>query len=496
MVLAEERMIVRPEAEIGSRGLAISVGAWCCLIVFSTLPAELLLQIASYLEDHTDTLHLAFCCHAFYPLLLPKVFTSLDLIEHRHGHLSHLTHTVASNPTLAREVRTLRVNNGWRPTSSVRYDPAIIQPLLESALGPEGELSVWEPALQDREDNDVYLALLLQLLPNLETLVLEPLSMYFTGRLISRIALGEKPFDSNPPLSNLRHFTGMWSTVEYGLRSTSFLPFFRLPSLRTFSGKSVCDGGDSDDEDYEPLISLDEPGYSNVTHINLQSSYSPLGFPDLIRASKRLESFIFNHSDTVCYGWDEYLDPPKIYESLCKHRESLEELEIGYDADLAGNNPPEESDFIGSFTHFRALKKLRVQIANVLYWGGDWPDEDDPENTLQNILPVSLESLILEDLAKSHIETLAKALEVLLSGEKYRCPNLVYLEIRGWWMHEDQSTEESNAIPRPIPAFLPEFATFKAHVELLCVDVGVEFCLRDSHIESIIEWNRANGLSE
>jgi hypothetical protein len=80
--------------------------------MFSTLPAELLLQIASYLGDHTDTLHLASCCHAFYPLLLPKVFTSLDLIEHRNGHLSHLTHTLACNRTLAREVRTLHVNSG------------------------------------------------------------------------------------------------------------------------------------------------------------------------------------------------------------------------------------------------------------------------------------------------------------------------------------------------------------------------------------------------
>lgn len=59
------------------------------------LPAELLLSIASYLDSHTDTLRLASCCRAFYPLLLPKAFTSLDMIEHCNGHLSHLVYILA-----------------------------------------------------------------------------------------------------------------------------------------------------------------------------------------------------------------------------------------------------------------------------------------------------------------------------------------------------------------------------------------------------------------
>src|SRR3954453_12011851 len=120
--------------------------------MLSTLPAELLLSIASYLDSHTDTLRLASCCRAFYPLLLPKVFTSLDLIEHRNGHLSHLVHTLASKPALAQEVRTLCVPNGWRPTSGVRYEQEVILPILKSALGPDGNLSTWDWELQSREN--------------------------------------------------------------------------------------------------------------------------------------------------------------------------------------------------------------------------------------------------------------------------------------------------------------------------------------------------------
>ena len=61
-------------------------------------------------------------------------------------------------------------------------------------------------------------------------------------------------------------------------------------------------------------------------------------------------------------------------------------------------------------------------------------------------------------------------------------------------MHVHQSTEESNAKPRPIPAMLEEFADFKAELELLCSAVGVGFRLRDLHVEDIIKRNRLSGF--
>ncbi|KAJ6100354.1 hypothetical protein N7467_001889 [Penicillium canescens] len=120
-----------------------------------------------------DTLRLASYCRAFYPLLLPKVFTSLDLIEHGNGHLSHLVHTLPFNPTLAQEVRTFRVSYGWRPTSGVRYEQEVILPVLKSTLGPDDNLSTWDWELQSRGKNDAWTVLLLALLSNLEDLVLQ-----------------------------------------------------------------------------------------------------------------------------------------------------------------------------------------------------------------------------------------------------------------------------------------------------------------------------------
>jgi hypothetical protein len=120
--------------------------------------------------------------------------------------------------------------------------------------------------------------------------------------------------------------------------------------------------------------------------------------------------------------------------------------------------------------------------------------EIKPRNRFSDTLPLSLESLTIDGLETQHTIELAKAFKDILSGGKYRCPNLTYLEIKGYWMHVEQSTEESNARPRPIPALLEEFAGFKVEMELLCSAVVVAFSLRDLHIEEIIERNHLYGF--
>ncbi|KAJ6079549.1 hypothetical protein N7467_009302 [Penicillium canescens] len=459
--------------------------------MLSTLPAELLLSIASYLDSHTDTLRLASCCRAFYPLLLPKVFTSLDLIEHRNGHLSHLVHTLASKPALAQEVRTLCVPNCWRPTSGVRYEQEVILPVLKSALGPDGNLSTWDWELQSRENNDAWTVLLLALLPNLEDLVLQVHDFSnYTLEWMARIAQKE-----SAGLSKLKNFTVVCFYLDGGLSSSHFLPILRLPSLRSFCGHMICDGGSSDEEyaedeafdaaSYVP----DNVRYSNVTHIHLKSSCSRRGFADLIGAPKSLESFIFEHSDNPNYADDETIYAARYYPPLRRHRETLQTLA------LTDEGTKHDYDYVGSFAGFSALKELRLQASHILDWNRGWSDlKKTSRNRFSDVLPLSLESLILDGLEIEHTTGLAKAFKDLLLGGKYRCPNLTYLEVKGNWMHVQQSTEESNAKPRPIPAMLEEFADFKAELELLCSAVGVGFRLRDLHVEDIIKRNRLYGF--
>ncbi|KAJ5206387.1 hypothetical protein N7491_002994 [Penicillium cf. griseofulvum] len=463
--------------------------------MLSTLPAELLLSIASYLDSHTDTLRLASCCRAFYPLLLPKVFTSLDMIEYRNGQLSHLVHTLALKPSLAQEVRTLRVSHGWRPTSGVRYEQEVILSLLKSTLAPYDTLSSWEWELQIEGNNDAWTVLLLALLPNLEDLVLE-VHDFSNYTLEWMVRIAEKEISG---LSKLRHFTVVCSDVDGGIDSLYLISILQLPSLLSVCGHMIFDDdgsyeGYAEDQRFDAASYVpDNVRYSNVTHIHLKSSRSRRGFANLINAPKSLESFVFEYSDNLNYADDKRMYASRYYPPLQRHRETLQTLTL---TDEYTNNYPgyqfNDYDYVGSFAGFSALKELWLQIPHILDW------DSDVDKTLRNrfsdVLPLSLERLILDGLKEEHTTELADAFKDLFLGGKYRCPNLTYLEVKGNWMHVQQSTEESNAKPRPIPVMLKEFADFKVELELLCSAAGVGFRLRDLHVEAIIKHNALCGF--
>ncbi|KXG53251.1 uncharacterized protein PGRI_003010 [Penicillium griseofulvum] len=456
--------------------------------MLSKLPVELLLSIASYLDNHTDTLRFASSCRAFYQLLLPGVFTSLDLTECRNGQLSHLVHTLASRPELAQEVRTLSVSHGWRPPAGVRYEQEVILPILNPVLECWDSLSNWDWELQTEGNNDAWTVLLLTLLPNLEDLFLEihDFSNY-TLEWMSRVG-----YRLNPGLSKLKHFTAVCSDVDGGHSSIQFTAILQFPSLRTFSGHWVCDEEDPDEEDFEDEEGHDVASYvpdsSNVTHIHLKSSCSRKGFWNMIGAAKRLESFVLEHAGNPTYADDEGVHASSYYQPLQKHRETLQTLTL---TDKRTNNYTAHQivdyDYVGSFAGFSALKELRMQICHILDWDGDL---DMPlNNGFSDVLPLSLESLTLDGLEEYQTPHLAEAFKDFFSGGRCRCPNLTYLEVKGNWMHVQQSTEESNAKPRPIPAMLKAFAAFKVKLEVLCSAAGVEFRLRDLHVEDIIQQN-------
>ncbi|RDH29984.1 hypothetical protein BDQ94DRAFT_182012 [Aspergillus welwitschiae] len=462
--------------------------------MLSKLPGELLLSITSFLNSHTDTLRLASCCRAFYPLLLPEVFTSLDLIEHRNGHLSHLVHTLASKPSLAQEVRTLRIDCGWRPTSGVRYEQDVTLEVLSAALGSDDndKIATWARELTNRERNDAWTVLLLALLPNLEDLVLQVCD--FSNYTLDWLAGIAQNGTSSRILSRLRILRVDCSDVDGGLSSAHFLPILRLPSLRSFYGHMICDGGSFDeeyaeDQDFDAASYIpDNVGYSNVTHIRLRSSCSRRGFADLIGAPKALESFIFKHTQNPNYADDENMYASRYYHPLRRHWATLQRLTITHEStNYYDCYQSHEYDYIGSFAGFSVLKELRLQVTQILDWDGL---DTTSKNTLNDILPLSLERLILDGLEREHLTALAIAFEDLLSGGKYRCPSLTYVEVKGNWMHVHQSTEESNTKPRPIPAMSEEFADFKVKLELSCSAVEIEFNLRDLHVEDIIEKNR------
>ncbi|KAL6236466.1 hypothetical protein BDW75DRAFT_229521 [Aspergillus navahoensis] len=316
------------------------------------------------------------------------------------------------------------------------------------------------------------------------------------GDLLPAIAYTDKHFQSNMPLSNLREITVEWWDSQGGIGTDHVLPIFRLPSLRSFHGKMICDG-DSNDDFNDNDDAFDAAGYipgnagqSSVTHIDLRSSCSRKGFADLINAPKRLESFVFEHSNDPNDSEDENVYASQFYPPLRKHRDSLQEIVLAYNEST--DDEYDGWDYIGSFVDFTALKKLHIRATSILDWEQWGAGEEASRNTLKDVLPPSLEILIIDGMQRAHMEELADGFAILLSGGNLHCPTLRYVEITSDWMSEEQSTEESNLRPRPIPAMLPEYASFKETIELLCSGVGVEFCLRDLHVEHIIEQNRSN----
>ncbi|KAL4812115.1 hypothetical protein BDW67DRAFT_170711 [Aspergillus spinulosporus] len=311
--------------------------------------------------------------------------------------------------------------------------------------------------------------------------------------MLGRIAYADKHFQSNLPLLNLREITVECLDAQGGIRTDHILPIFRLPSLRSFHGKMICeaDNDDSNDDDNEFDVAGYIPGHAgsfSVTHIDLRSSCSQKGFADLINAPNRLESFVFEHSDDPNQSEDENVYASRFYPPLHKHRNSLQEIVLAYDESTADEY--DGWDYVGSFVDFTALKKLRLRSTSILDWEQSGAGERTSKNTLKDVLPPSLETLVIDGMQRAQMEELANAFAILLSAGNLHCPYLRYVEITSDWMSEEQSTEESNLRPRPIPDMLPEYASFKDTIESLCSGAGVEFCLRDLHVEHIIKENR------
>jgi hypothetical protein len=329
----------------------------------------------------------------------------------------------------------------------------------------------WEKALKGGDEIDLWVALVLLLVPGVEELSVIFLygSVYIrkllevvttTTAMNNEMLLSSGADGVEAPLSSffsrLHTLSARWGDTENGVPSSYILPFFRLPSLREFNGVSITDGrpedeydlrgtgpprnkdyyyfyDDGDYEDYEPYPEYDDdpegyfrryPGdenFSNVTHITLKESNSEMGFPDLIRACRRLVSFVYEYGE--CGGTLGWLAPRRFYGSLCKHKDWLEELTICYDDWACGHGDPLESEFIGSFRDFKVLKRLRVRGDNILVRDGKMPFD---------LLPPSLESLLIEDFPAEKDQNLIEQLRELQSVVQSQCPNFVSLRVAGY----------------------------------------------------------------
>ncbi|KAL3446954.1 hypothetical protein BJX65DRAFT_308581 [Aspergillus insuetus] len=437
------------------------------------LPTEILLVIVDNLDDHEATLDLTSTCRQLHTLLHLGVFRTLEINHKNTKLLSRLTHVFAQDAKCAQIVRTLHFTDG--PGRSSRhdtpYDPAIIRPLLELVPGPSGpERATHEANLKAGHNHASWLALLLPLLPNLESLGLILGYLEFYTLELFRTITSANPKTKQytvPVLPHLKHVSARHMNAKYDLRASYIIPFLRLPTVTSFTGRMIRDNRDTDEIElreswYDKLLAAAanthspthlvpyEP-FSNITHLTLEHSTTTRGFADLLYACKALKSFIYTHG----YRGGEpgrAFAPRPFYLPLRRHRDSLEELTICYAAGRFRQFTEVEEEFIGSFAEFPSLRRVRLRAQNLL----DFEDGEGmgAENTLFDVLPLSIERLVIEDFEECydqvHMAGQVKRLirEAGLEGRRFS--SLCELEVKGADSKGEVNTH-NYGFPRELP---------------------------------------------
>lgn len=205
------------------------------------LPVEIISQIGGNLNKGRWLVDLALCSRTFYKIILPLIYSSIRLVSRRH--LPSLATYLIKTPELAVCVTALAVNTAWsipwarecdHPVHMVSEDVLAATERIKSSLVLSAqEKSSWIIALSSN-NQDVYLALLLSLLPNIEhldlTLAGEPGK--FVEKLLRSVVNGEKLFENQATFSHLRVLVSNCEESHHG-SSLIILPvYLSIPSLR------------------------------------------------------------------------------------------------------------------------------------------------------------------------------------------------------------------------------------------------------------------------
>lgn len=309
-------------------------------------------------------------------------------------------------------------------------------------------------------DDGSWLALMSPFLPNLERLYLGfPARPYGFGKMLQYIPSKMKSAGALFPFPSLIELS-LASVEDMECPLFLLLDIFGLPSLRKFTGFTIIES--IDDADYAISDDDSASGFSTVTHIKFESSQSDVGFRYLIRACAKLESFIYEIGP--CDNNEELL-PETVYEALCEHRNTLEELTLVQNPHML--EPMVENILLGSFSEFSVLKRIRLRASNLFV------QDIAP---LADLLPSSLESLCITEAAVAEVDCieLVKQLKDLISVARPRFPRLAQLRIQDP-MDED---DEMDWAPGTHDIY-----NAMACLKHDCWDAGIDYCIANWEFE-------------
>ena len=374
------------------------------MAAFTSLPNELICQIMRYVQPE-DFESFASISHNVYSLTFPFLTEHRALIREYSTFractstksITQLLLAVLARPHIGSYVRTIElgtiVDRAFDNSEILNIEEAetfmwaaIDSECLEKPLEEEllNEREFWINQVQNGND-DILLAILLPLLPNLATLVADAPATRIEWY---NKVLEQARFTKKPTLTKLAQIR-LDCSMGYGFHLSEIQKFSALPSVRAITAMQAC-GTDC-------LHELSSDTSSNVTHLKLwESAADSKGLYEFLRGFPKLQSFTYSHINEGEPRADAFL----IRASLLAHcKATLRNLTL--------LDPRcRRTSFMGSLRGFEALKELYTE------WFFLRPVRSSVTLQLNEHLPASLIRLKIHDSrgrSKSEYERVIKS---------------------------------------------------------------------------------------
>lgn len=278
---------------------------------FANLPTEILQLILGHLKKNHDWLMLGRSCRPLYNRIIPTRYEYIETPCYCIGIHKTLVYTLLNQPKLADLVRCLKfgrlpcgadpkvylnhqhghhdkLDSKQESFQSSQYPSSIsgklrLSEIIQTLTDRKWEQTQWVEDLQSDTNRDPWLALLLSLLPNLETIELfwDGTGTRYSSWVLSRISQRYTPFDTRLFWQNL-HTAIVKVPEDEGADFTiqRLVPFFTFPSMRTFRGQLLTD------KYPEPTLDIES---SPITHLEFIQCSSVLGFNYLVNLCPNLQ---------------------------------------------------------------------------------------------------------------------------------------------------------------------------------------------------------------
>ena len=304
----------------------------------------------------------------------------------------------------------------------------------------ESRRDQWRNALLQRSNQGHHLAVLLTLLPNLQSIALTDMSFAEDGEAISEMVWAVAAANRDPmspchgkALSKLRKISVDHADTENGEEFAFYAPFIALPSVRAIHGRMI--DGDFAQRELHPERfgqALEESlRPEQIEEIDIEYSAIDLNSWQWILSSiVNLRKFIYHHGGTNV-GCADY-DCGGIVALLRKHAShSLVKLDLTADPDMSGDTiDGNTGDFTedilaGNLNDFKKLRVLRLDDTAF-----QKPKQGEIVRLL-DMLPASIRVVrLLREIQKGDPADLFVG---LAEGKKERLPKLKKISLEGYF---------------------------------------------------------------